>query len=67
MAERLKERLLQARQGGADLVAGPDAYRDLPRLVTLPFLQWPARVFTASSVAILVHARREEGGYVRSR
>ena len=31
MAERLKERLVA--DGGVDVVAGPDAYRDLPRLV----------------------------------
>ena len=31
MAERLKERLLENK--AVDLVAGPDAYRDLPRLV----------------------------------
>ena len=34
MAERLKERLLDAKDG-ADLVVGPDAYRDLPRLLAL--------------------------------
>lgn len=32
MAERLKERML-APGSGVDLVAGPDAYRDLPRLL----------------------------------
>ncbi len=32
MAERLKERLLEG-DAGVDIVAGPDAYRDLPRLV----------------------------------
>lgn len=32
MAERLKEKLLEGRHG-VDVVAGPDAYRDLPRLV----------------------------------
>ncbi len=32
MAERLKERLLE-QEGLVDLVAGPDAYRDLPRLL----------------------------------
>jgi tRNA A37 methylthiotransferase MiaB len=32
MGERLKEKLLEA-DGLADLVAGPDAYRDLPRLI----------------------------------
>jgi tRNA-2-methylthio-N6-dimethylallyladenosine synthase len=31
MAERLKEQLLE--KGDVDIVAGPDAYRDLPRLV----------------------------------
>ena len=32
MAERLKERLLDTERL-ADIVAGPDAYRDLPRLI----------------------------------
>ena len=32
MAERLKEKLLET-DGLAELVAGPDAYRDLPRLI----------------------------------
>ncbi len=32
MAERLKERLLEG-EDAVDVVAGPDAYRDLPRLV----------------------------------
>ena len=32
MAERLKERLTEG-PAGVDIVAGPDAYRDLPRLV----------------------------------
>jgi len=32
MAERLKERLLEG-PCGVDVVAGPDAYRDLPRLI----------------------------------
>lgn len=32
MAERLKEKLLEG-PWGVDIVAGPDAYRDLPRLV----------------------------------
>lgn len=32
MAERLKEQLLEEEQL-VDIVAGPDAYRDLPRLV----------------------------------
>lgn len=32
MAERLKERLLEG-PSGVDVVAGPDTYRDLPRLV----------------------------------
>ncbi len=31
MAERLREELIE--KGGADIVAGPDSYRDLPRLV----------------------------------
>ena len=31
MAERLKEKLIE--DGGVDVVAGPDSYRDLPRLV----------------------------------
>ena len=33
MAERLKENLLESKERGADLVLGPDAYRDLPRLL----------------------------------
>ena len=32
MAERLKESLIES-EYGVDIVAGPDAYRDLPRLV----------------------------------
>lgn len=32
MAERLKERLLD-RERLADLVVGPDAYKDLPRIL----------------------------------
>ena len=32
MAERLKDRLLDTDRL-ADIVAGPDAYRDLPRLI----------------------------------
>ncbi len=32
MAERLKEKLLEERQL-VDIVAGPDSYRDLPRLL----------------------------------
>ena len=34
MAERLKEDLLR-KGSGVDLVVGPDAYRDLPRLLTI--------------------------------
>ena len=34
MAERLRERLTEGAEG-VDVVAGPDAYRDLPRLVHL--------------------------------
>lgn len=34
MAERLKHRLLES-EGLADLVVGPDAYRDLPRLINI--------------------------------
>lgn len=33
MAERLKEKLVHSIKGGVDLVAGPDSYRDLPRLL----------------------------------
>jgi len=33
MAERIKEKMLDHRV--VDLVAGPDAYRDLPRLLSL--------------------------------
>jgi tRNA-2-methylthio-N6-dimethylallyladenosine synthase len=35
MAGRLKGRLPEEPGGGVDLVAGPDAYRDLPRLLDL--------------------------------
>lgn len=41
MAERLKERLLEEEQM-VDLVAGPDAYRDLPRLVEEALARRPA-------------------------
>jgi tRNA-2-methylthio-N6-dimethylallyladenosine synthase len=34
MAERLKEKLLDSDKL-ADIVVGPDAYRDLPRLVAI--------------------------------
>ena len=37
MAERLKEKLLE--NGVVDIVAGPDAYRDLPRLVSAAKLE----------------------------
>jgi len=33
MAERLKEKLVSSTKGVVDLVAGPDSYRDLPRLL----------------------------------
>ena len=33
MAERIKDKMLEHR--AVDLVAGPDAYRDLPRLLSL--------------------------------
>ena len=33
MAERIKEKMLEHKE--VDLVAGPDAYRDLPRLLSL--------------------------------
>lgn len=33
MAERIKEKMLEHKV--VDLVAGPDAYRDLPRLLSL--------------------------------
>ena len=33
MAERVKEKMLEHKV--VDLVAGPDAYRDLPRLLNL--------------------------------
>jgi len=39
MAERLKTQLLEADQL-ADLVAGPDAYRDLPRLIDVARGAW---------------------------
>jgi tRNA A37 methylthiotransferase MiaB len=34
MAERLKEKLVE-REKSVDLVAGPDSYRDLPRLLSI--------------------------------
>lgn len=34
MAERLKEKLVE-REKEVDVVAGPDSYRDLPRLLAL--------------------------------
>jgi tRNA A37 methylthiotransferase MiaB len=34
MAERLKERLVE-KEKAVDVVAGPDSYRDLPRLLAL--------------------------------
>jgi tRNA-2-methylthio-N6-dimethylallyladenosine synthase len=33
MAERIKDRMLEHKV--VDLIAGPDAYRDLPRLISL--------------------------------
>ena len=33
MAERLKEKLIE-KERSIDIVAGPDSYRDLPRLLT---------------------------------
>lgn len=35
MAERIKEKALDPLEGSVDIVAGPDAYRDLPRLFGL--------------------------------
>eukprot|EP00697_Spironema_sp_BW2_P000174 gnl/Spiro4/10238_TR5441_c0_g1_i1.p1 gnl/Spiro4/10238_TR5441_c0_g1~~gnl/Spiro4/10238_TR5441_c0_g1_i1.p1 ORF type:complete len:673 (+),score=103.06 gnl/Spiro4/10238_TR5441_c0_g1_i1:115-2133(+) len=40
MAERLKQELVEAKL--ADVVAGPDAYRDLPRLLSLAAARQPA-------------------------
>lgn len=34
MAERLKKKLLE-KEGTVDVVCGPDAYRDLPRLLAV--------------------------------
>ncbi|XP_063227812.1 CDK5RAP1-like protein [Bacillus rossius redtenbacheri] len=42
MAERLKERLLDEGGGAVDLVAGPDSYRDLPRMLALTDAGQPA-------------------------
>jgi hypothetical protein len=39
MGERLKHKLLET-DGLADLVAGPDAYRDLPRLIDVARGAW---------------------------
>jgi len=41
MAERLKARLLD-QQKLADLVVGPDAYRDLPRILAAVQVRTPA-------------------------
>lgn len=49
MAERLKENLLE--NGAVDIVAGPDSYRDLPRL---------ARAFTEGGKGINVQLSDEE-------
>lgn len=35
MAERLKDKVLSMSSGSVDIVAGPDAYRDLPRLFSV--------------------------------
>lgn len=35
MAERLKDSLLSTKEDIVDIVAGPDAYRDLPRLLAI--------------------------------
>lgn len=50
MAERLKEKLIEQSKG-VDLVAGPDSYRDLPRLL---------RETSAGSTAVNVLLSREE-------
>ncbi len=34
MAERLKEKILE-KQPHVDLIAGPDSYRDLPRMLSV--------------------------------
>jgi len=35
MAERLKDSLLSTKEEMVDIVAGPDSYRDLPRLLAI--------------------------------
>ena len=45
MAERLREKLLEEEQK-VDLVAGPDAYRDLPRLLRENRAAWPPARFS---------------------
>jgi len=35
MAERLKDQFLSSKANLVDVVAGPDAYRDLPRLLAI--------------------------------
>ncbi|KAH3727812.1 mitochondrial tRNA methylthiotransferase CDK5RAP1-like isoform X2 [Dreissena polymorpha] len=42
MAERLKSQILEREKGVVDLVCGPDAYRDLPRLLAITHNQQTA-------------------------
>ncbi|CAG0905064.1 unnamed protein product, partial [Cyprideis torosa] len=49
MAERLKRRLLEE-DGTVDVICGPDAYRDLPRLLALPLISNEAGVNTILSL-----------------
>ena len=50
MAERLKDRLLE-REKLVDIVAGPDAYRDLPRLLAIV----QARHASLAACTMIVH------------
>ncbi|EEH50969.1 uncharacterized protein MICPUCDRAFT_23665 [Micromonas pusilla CCMP1545] len=57
MGERLKHKLLET-DGLADLVAGPDAYRDLPRLIDVARGAWSGG--GSVEAAINVQLRRDE-------
>ena len=56
MAERLKHKLLDVDQL-ADLVAGPDAYRDLPRLLTALQVLQILFCYSCTSCSVLLFSR----------
>ena len=49
MAERLKEQLLDSKKL-ADVVAGPDAYRDLPRLLAAAQVSQGYRLYSMRGI-----------------